>query len=249
MCAEDDRVGCGTRRIVFVAALLLLLIIVHAKAVMAGESVPPDGDLIEGAGTEPSDWRRISQRYLKPDQIGETFEWIHPSGAPSELQLTSARRGLIRWERTVGLRPGLYHLTGDIQERGLIPNVDSAVIGLELSDSTFGLAESPQAEPSHWRAGELYLKVGKGPRRVDITCKLVGRGTVSCRRIILVKEKNPAPAGATVIDLDQYPERQEGEKPRPYDAPSGKMWTLLLTIVALTAITISGWIALDPRRQ
>lgn len=246
--AEADEAGHRSRWVFLAVGLLVLLGAALSVRALAGESIAPDGDLIEGAGTEPSDWRRVSQRYLKPDQVGDTFQWTHPAEGSSELRLSNARRGIIRWERTVGLAPGLYHLTGEIQEQGLTPNVDSAVIGLGLGDNVFGIAESPQTQPSDWKTGGLYFKVGKG-RKVDIDCKLVGRGTVSCRRVILVKVDKPAPADANVIDLDQFPERVVGQSPRPYDAPSGQMWTLFLTIVALMAIAISGWIVLDPRRQ
>jgi hypothetical protein len=229
---------------------MLFLTIVISRVVVAGENVAPNGDLIDGAGTEASDWRGVSQRYLKPDQVADTFQRTHQPGGSSELRLTTARRGLIRWERTVRLAPGLYHLTGEIQEKDLTPNVDTATIGVELDENTFGMSETSQTQPSEWKTGGLYLKIGKSDRRIDITCKLVGRGSVGCRRILLVKADQPPPADTNIIDVDQYPEKENRRiKPRPYNPPSGQIWTLFVTIIALLAIATSGWMVLGPRRD
>lgn len=241
--AKVDGARHRSRLVVVAAALLLLLTIEF----FASARVASDDDLIDGGGTMPADWQRVSQRYLKPDQVEGTFKWIHSPDGSSELRLQNSRRGIIRWVRSVKLDPGLYYLSGEIKEEGLTPNVDSAIIGLELKGNTFGVPQSSEPQASDWETGGLYFKVGKGGRNVDITCQLEGLGTVSCRHITLVKAGKPPAADVNVIDLDQYPEQHRGDKPRPYDAPSGQMWTLFLTMASLIAIAISGWIALDPR--
>ena len=249
MIAGASAVSHSTQRLSLAVLLLFLFAFGHSIEVFAGEKVPPDGDLIDGAGTDPGDWLHVSQVYLKPEQAEHIFQWVHIQGHPSELQLSNPKRNVLRWERTVRLAPGLYHLTGEIRTEGLRPNLDLGNIGLELSRNMFGLSWLEQDQSSEWRKGELYFKVGDGDRDVDITCKLEGRGTVSCRRLILAKVATPVPNGINVIDLDKYPEEQHAQKPRPYDKPGGQIWTLFLTIVVLLAITVSGWIALGPRHE
>jgi hypothetical protein len=249
MISESGAVWHRWPWLLFAIVFLLFLTTIQSVEVLAGESVAPDRDLIDGAGTEPSDWLRVSAGYLIPAQAEESFQWIHPLEGPSELRLSSSKRDIIWWERKVSLEPGLYHLTGEIQEKGLTPNLDSAIIGLRLSDNTFGISESSQSQPSGWQNGGLYFKVGKNSGKVDITCKLEGRGTVSCRHIILAKLAAPAPSGINVIDLDKYPEEQHAQKPRPYGEPGGQIWTLFLTILVLITIILYGWIAVGPQHE
>lgn len=231
------------------AAVLLLFVFGLCTTLWADETLPPDGDLIDGPGTNPNDWRRIAEAYLKPDQADLEFQWLHPQGAPGQLGLTTPKRKLIRWERTVALAPGLYHLTGEMHTEGLQPGLDYTNIGVETGKNTFGLSRLQQDQSAEWEKGELYFKVGQGGRRVDIACKLEGRGVVQFRRIILQKLETPAPGGATVVDLDQYPEEMHAQEPRPYETPIGRIWTFFLMILMLLAITISGWIALGPPHE
>ena len=249
MIAGAGAVSHSTQRLCLAVLLLFLFVFGHGIEVFAGENIPSDGDLIDGAGTDPSDWRHVSRIYLKPEQAEHVFQWLHLQGHPSELQLSIPKRNVLRWERTVRLAPGLYHLTGEIRTQGLRPNLDLGNIGLDLSRNMFGLSWLEQDQSSEWRKGDLYFKVGEGGRNVDISCKLEGRGTVSCRRLILAKLATTAPNGISVIDLDQYPEVQHAQKPRPYDKPGGQIWTLFLTILVLLAIAVSGWIALGPSHQ
>ncbi len=208
----------------------------------------PSGDLINASHGEPADWERVSQRYLSSEQVAQTFTSAQVAGSPPELRLTNGKSNVVHWDRPARLPPGIYKLSGEMHPVGLDPMLDSATIGISTVKSTFGSSFSPPDHSTQWQKGGLYFKIGKAARKVKITCRLEGRGTVSFRRIELTRLSNPPESSATVVDLDKFPDPDELIPPRPYDAPTGRPWTVFAAMFLLAAISFSGWIALGPRQ-
>jgi len=227
--------------------LLMALVLGHFGHAVGADPPPLIGDLIEGNGDAPTGWRGVSERHLDPALAATTFVWAHPSSAPSELRLINRKRNLIHWDRTLNLRPGWYNLSGEVRTEGLIAGRDLAFIALQLPRNAFSLSSTNAASESDWKKGALYLKVGGSGREVLITCKLEGQGTASFRSLSLVPASSPPPPAVAQVDLDNYPVEREG--PHPYAAPSGRPWTLIVTIILLISLTLYGWIGLDPRRK
>src|SRR5579872_3506831 len=239
---RSRRVGRAT----LLFSILVALLIGHRSQAFGAEVGSSKGDLIEGTGDSPPGWRGVSEQHLDPAVAAETFVWAHPSGAPSELRLINRKRNLIHWDRTLNLAPGWYYLSGEVRTEGLLVGRDVAFIAVQLPKNAFSLSSTETGLQSDWKKGGLYLKVGKGGRAVVISCKLEGRGTASFRLLSIAAVASPPATAQNRIDLDAYPEEREG--PHPYDAPRGRPWTLMFTIMVLIMATIWGWIGLDPRR-
>ena len=242
----DGGVRSHLSRLALLLSLLVTLVLGNCGSVFSADQAPSNGDLIEGSGDAPTDWRRISQRHLDPSVAAETFTWAHPSGSPSELRLFSRKRNLIHWDRTLNLAPGWYYLNGELRTAGL-GDRDVALMAVQLPKNDFSVTSASGASPSDWSKGALYLKVGRGGRRIIISCKLEGRGTASFRSINLVEASSPPPASVIQINLDEYPEEHPLQEPHPYGAPSGQPWTLIATIIVMMVAVVGGWIGLDPR--
>jgi len=245
--------GIRSRRVrqALLSSLLVALVLGRCGQVFSADHPSSNGasnsDLIEGTGDTPPEWRGVSERHLDPARAAETFIWAHPSGSPSELRLFNRKRNLIHWDRTVNLAPGWYYLSGEVRTEGLVAGRDLAFIAVQLPKNAFALSSTNATSEADWKKGGLYLKVGASGREIVVTCKLEGRGTASFRSLSIVTASNPPPADVTRIDLDDYPVEREGQNPHPYAAPSGRTWTLILTIILLMGATIGGWIGLDPR--
>jgi hypothetical protein len=241
------------RRTFFLILLSITMMMGNWSSTAADEnpdsdSVIPSGDMIDATHGEPADWERVSQRFLNSEQVARTFTSAYIAGNPLELRLTNGKSNVVHWDRRLTLPAGTYNLSGEMRTENLDPMFDSATIGVSAGKSTFGSSFSPPDHSTQWQKGGLYFKIGKGPRRVKITCRLEGRGTASFRRVELTRLSNPPAAGATLVNLDDSPEPDEFIAPRPYDAPIGRPWTVFATMFLLAAISLAGWIALRPRQ-
>jgi hypothetical protein len=204
-----------------------------------------NGDLNEGSGKVPSVWQTASQRrFISSD----TFSWDHQPENAGELRLINDKPNIADWTQTLRLRQGWYYLTGELKVTGDWSNM--AMIGVHFQGREFGLR--PHASPGgdSWTTGGLYFKLGGDQQNVQIVCQLEGGGSASFRHISLIPVAGAPPAGATQLDLasisDRPAESFGGADPRPFARPKGRPSSIVALVLALTGITLWGWIALAP---
>jgi len=221
------------------SSLLLVALLVCSGAGTADENLLHNGELREGTPNSPAYWQAESLRH-----DSKTFSWCRPPGAPSELQITTAKADMARWSQTVNLAPGWYRLSGELRTENIDRKQGNVLIGVYAGGSTWGLPIKVTSS-SDWNSGVLYFKIGTR-RELQIVCLLAASaGTVHFRRILLTKTSAP-PREADQVDLEavfaQREQRARRTFPKPFQRPTGNPWTVPATILVLAAITLSGWL-------
>ena len=194
-------------------------------------------------------WTRGSDRYLEQGHGAEDSGWKHRPATHGELWLAAHEINIIDWVQPIALDPGIYHLSGDVGGRFRFrtrlssrPTFWRQCLGLRGFDSNL---------PSGWRKGDLYFKLKneEGSNHLQIN----GAGGEDSLRVIpsnrSVRLSGPPSDGATVIDLDGNSVASVAQKihsSRPFEAPEGDPWTLLLTLFLLVAVSVYGWVMLGP---
>jgi len=230
-------------------ALIIACAFIGCAKVPSNQNLVANGDLTLGYGDQPASWTRGSDRYLEQGHGAEDFGWKHRPATHGELWLAAHEINIIDWEQTIALDPGIYHLSGEMWA-GDSDSLRGSAVDLQFGDNALGLRGFDTKLPSGWRKGDLYFKLDKR-RKVQITCKLMGRAEriryASFRQIGLVRLSGPPSDGATVIDLDGNSVASVAQKvhsSRPFEAPEGDPWTLLLTLFLLVAVSVYGWVML-----
>ena len=228
-------------------SLLLLALLLSVPSALADRNILLNGELIEGTGNRPDHWRTES---LAHD--ARTFSWVRKPGGPSELRITNARSDFAQWVQTVRLDPGWYFLSGEMRIEGVDPQTGSGMIGVYVNGRGFGLSQNTRMS-SDWIAGGLYFKVGDPGYSVEIVCQLQGSsGTVLFRHIRLTTASEP-PRSAMQVDLDSVLKarvlREKRSIPKPFEKPTGSLWTYPATMLVFAAIALSGWLILGSTKS
>jgi hypothetical protein len=163
------------------------------------------------------------------------------------LRITNARPDFAQWVQTVRLDPGWYFLSGEMRIEGVDPQTGGGMIGVHVNGRGFGLSQNTGMS-SDWIAGGLYFKVGDPGYSVEIVCQLQGSsGTVLFRHIRLTTASEP-PRSAMQVDLDSVFKarvlREKRSIPKPFEKPTGSLWTYPATMLVFAAIALSGWLIL-----
>jgi len=214
---------------------------------LAGDNLVRNGDLTEGSGDTPGDWRTTSQSELK---AGSSFLWQHQPGSPGELRLINRKPDITDWSQTVELSSGWYFLTGELKAAG--GRDELATMGIHVLGHAFGSAPlETAAGRGQWSRAGLYIKIGAERRNVQIICQLQGRGDASFRHIRLVAAAGGPPLGTPQADLTTIRQKPievfHGAQPSAFSPPQGRPWSIVAVLLALMGITLWGWIALAPR--
>jgi hypothetical protein len=234
----------------FAVALMVVGILSGCARTPFDQNLITNSDLTEGYGGEPFGWTRGSNRYLEQTQGNGDFGWIHPPGASGELVLSAHEINVVDWDQTITLAPGTYHLTGEMWMNDA-DSLRGAGIDFRFGNNTLGLAGFDSSLPSDWKKGVLFFKAGK-PRKVEVDCKLIGRSnktrTAYFRHLSLIRMSGSPPAGGTVIDIDTYGDTSLDRKfhasREAFMQPVGDPWTIIATLLLLSAIAIYGWVLL-----
>lgn len=225
-------------RIRILAAALFLSGLLLAAPLLADSNLLGNPNLEQGAGDQPGAWR--TQR-LMPG--GGSFTWTRKPGLGSELQVSNRGFDVAQWIQSVALRPGWYRLTGELEPKG---EEAEAMLGVALRHSVHGWSPGGTSDPSHggFHSGDLYFKVGQ-PRDVQIVCRLSGRGSARFRRIELRSVDAPPDSLAMQLDLDEIEARHKTIQLRfnakPFDRPTGHIWTEIMLLGVLAALFSWGW--------
>ena len=236
------------RRLFAISLTIVSLGLWLAVCAFAGDNLVRNGDLTEGSGDIPSDWRTTSQSDLR---TGSSFLWQHQPGSPGELRLINRKPNITDWSQTVELSSGWYFLTGEIKAAG--SRDELATIGIHVLGHEFGSAPlETAAGHGQWSPTKLYIRIGAERRNVQIICQLEGRGDASFRHIKLVAAPGGTPPpGAPQADLGSIRQKPleafRGADPTAFSPPQGRPWSIVALLLALMGITLWGWIALAPR--
>ena len=239
------------RRRLATTLIIVSLGLWRPRGTLAAENLVRNGDLSEGSGKVPGFWQTASQRrsHLQRHVFVGPSAGERRRAPPDQPQNPTSRTGL----RRVSLPPGWYYLTGEIKATGDWSDV--AMIGVHFHRHEFGFHPRAGSGGSSWTTGGLYFKIGGDRQSVQIVCQLEGGGSASFRHISLIPITGAPPAGATQFDLGSIAERPEpfrGADPNPFAPPTGRPWSIAALVLALTGITLWGWIALAlpaPRRR
>ncbi len=228
-------------------SLLLLALLLSVPSALADRNILLNKELIEGTGNTPNHWRTES---LAHD--ARTFSWVRKPGDRSELRITNTRPEFAQWVQTVRLDPGWYFLSGEMRIEGIDPQTGSGMIGLYVNRRWFGLSQKPGTS-SDWIAGGLYFKVGDPGYSVEIVCQLQGSsGTALFRRIRLTTASEP-PRTVAQVDLEAVFKtrllREMRPIPKPFEKPTGSLWTYPTTMLLFAMVALSGWLTLGSAKN
>ncbi len=237
------------RRLFATALAIVSLGLWLSIGAFAEDNLVRNGDLTEGSGDIPGDWRTASQSEVK---VRSSFLWEHQPESPGELRLINPKPNITDWSQTITLSSGWYFLTGEIKAAG--SRDELATIGIHVLGHEFGSTPLETAVGrGQWSRTQLYIKIGSDRRNVQIICQLEGRGDASFRHIKLVAAPGPPPPGAPEADLtairQKAPTASHGADPTAFSPPQGRPWSIVALLLALIGITLWGWSALAPRRR
>ncbi len=217
------------------AALFVLLALLAATATadQRSENLLINGNLITGDDVMPDGWR---------PSIGadcSAFKWLHPQGAPGELQISQQSKDVGGWMQTVALQPGWYELSGEARTENLTSS-EHAVLQVTLGVAT-GMTFAHSAD---WEKLELFFKVDS-PDPVTVECRMFPPPRIaaqtSFRTLRLVKLPGAPPAIGTRIDLGKVSRALGAVNPRP----SPWFWLAPLPLIGIVACLF--WVLLKPR--
>ncbi len=218
-----------------IVAVLLLMSVGLSRA---DDNLLFNGDLTQGSLNDPLDWRTDSLRHDP-----KAFSWIHPPGAPGELQIKGIPSDFAQWSQKLRVTPGWYRLSGELRTEAVQPGHGSVSIGITVNGTTLTLPIEGQSF-THWTVGALYFRVG-APLEIQVVCLMAGSsGTARFRRLRLVATAAPT-SDANQVDLEamlaQRARLARSSPPHPFAYPHGSPWTVPAAIGALVAITLCGW--------
>jgi len=225
------------------SVLFLVLAIFTAALVYADDNLLLNGALRDGTGDTPDHWDSVNlgPRYAA-DRI---FSWSHQPGSDGELRLALTKLGDAEWSQTVDLRPGWYHVSGEIQSK-VDNRVTAAYIAVKAQGKTYSYPASECG--SAWNPNDFYFRVGKGGQSVAVVCRLDGRGSAFFRHLRLIKMSEPIPPSAERIDIAatgvDAAMRQNGLAAEPYSTPVGNPWSVAVFMALLLGVAVAGWLTL-----
>ncbi len=226
------------RRFAILAGASLLSGLLLAAPVLADSNLLRNPNLEQGSGDQPSAWR--TQR-LTPG--GGSFAWARKPKLDSELQITNSNFDIAQWSQPITLQPGWYRLTGEVESHG-----DGArpILGVGVSHSVKGWSSSGTPVPTlgGFYFGEFYFKVEE-TREVRVVCRLSGRGSAQFRHLALTKMRAAPGSGALQADLGEVQPRHAANQvqfnARPFDRPTGHLWTEIALLAGFAAVFTWGW--------
>lgn len=139
----------------------------------------------------PAHWHPVR------DDASSVLRW-HRSATGGEVSIENSRRSSSYWLQTVYLRPGWYHLTGEIRVENVSPK-GSAKILLEGVDGSSAGTASVSGSTS-WQPVGLYLEEAHWGDTVAVGCYLCAdTGRAWFRRIRLEPVAGPPNSGDPVV--------------------------------------------------
>jgi len=230
---------CDSQRIA-VALLALLLTFFASGSVYADDNLLLNGDLNQGAGNLPYHW---SAEAAAPRGTGATFSWVRQPGDGSELRLDSIKPGGAEWVQTVGLTPGWYRVSGEIETTD-VASLNVARIGIKFGAHRYsGRLRGPD-RGSGWSPNEFYFRIDKPEQTVEVICRLAGKGSARYRHLRLIRVSGSPPPGAARLALDAAAAKDAARGAwdiKPYSARSSVGWLL----AAVVGLLIAGRLMFD----
>ncbi len=206
----------------------------------AGNNLLHNSRLDQGSKGQPSDWS--SERLRKTEG---TFAWVHEPGSPGELQIVNRGFDLARWSQSLGLEPGWYRLTGEVETTVARNGAARALLGVSQSGTASGWNSAGESCRS---TGEFYFKVTNDTRQVEIVCSLTGTGSALFRNLQLTRIAGLPPPNAAQMDFGELWDRRRQHElevhAKPFKPPTGSIWTEVALMAALAAICAWSWRAL-----
>ncbi len=180
-------------------ALWMLCIIGTGRA-EAQSNLIRNGDLNQGAGDTPAQWRTTA---WNNGPAFTTFSWHHGQGAHAELEVSSAQPNDAFWAQDTRLAPGWYRFSASIRAEG----VAEGRTGANLSLAEDGIISQVLHGTTDWQKVEFYLKVGEAGADVTVACRLGGfaslnTGKVFCRDLEATAVTLPPPDAGLRYELD-----------------------------------------------
>jgi len=221
-------------------AVCLLLMCCCGAAIAGDDNLLSNGELVDGTGYRPSHWDRAITR---PSENTTMFSWIHQPGAAGELRLTNVNPNDSEWSQTVRLFAGLYYLSGEMRTEVMRGRLGDARIGIDHHErASF---DFPSGRTGRWTRGGMYFRV-RNQADVEVFCRLQYRiGTASFRHLKLVPVADLPPQSAMAVDFDRLVGSSRDAQPSAgYERPAGSIWSVLVFMLLLAALTVSGWVGL-----
>ena len=218
----------------WVALGLVLGLVFGFASTLRAENMVRNGDLSQGAGTVPSEWR--TDRWETGPEFTQ-FSWQAPSGdEPGQAIITSLKPNDARFVQDVGVKElTWYHISAKVRSE----NIGGETIGAYVSlMEGFQNSNDVKGTNEDWQLVELWLKTEKWQDRLQIALRLGGYSSLNTGKAWFSDVRVEAASGPP-------PNAQNVFQPSTHTggvAPLG-LWGLILL---LTLITVALWYYLRP---
>jgi dolichyl-phosphate-mannose-protein mannosyltransferase len=231
--SPPNRIDRRRWRIAAMAAVALLAV-AAAYASAAQKNFLLNGDLAKGSENQPDNWR--TEAWVNgPDAV--RYTWTHPSAAsPGTAEVENLKPNDGRWMQSLTLAPGWYHCSVELRTE----NVGTAATGATISMMEDGIMSSDVRGTTDWQRLGFYVKVTGSGADVDIALRVGGFGSLNVGRAFFRDARveriaAPPPNAHQVFDLMAI-------RKASATGPIGTPITLVLTLMALLAVAMWGWL-------